>query len=173
MPANPPKPKAPRKAKARIPPELHKAPGVKPAVDLSDAAVVDELCDLLATGNGLEAAAKALGVAENTIRRRCYRDPDFAAMVDAARKAGQDARADEVVALARKATPLDYNAVKLVCDNLKWHIAKLSPAKYGDKVTLAGDPTAPLQIQIRAALGRLPDDDLAALAAIATKITEE
>ena len=38
---------------------------------------------------------------------------------------------------------------KLIADTLKWILARMSPRKYGDKLTLSGDEDAPLKIDIK------------------------
>lgn len=56
-------------------------------------------------------------------------------------------------------TAQQLRLAQLRCDNRKWTASRLLPKKYGDRVTLAGDPTSPVSIDVidaRAALlGRL------------------
>jgi len=47
----------------------------------------------------------------------------------------------------KKKVPMDVNRAKLMVDTRKWHLSKLSPKKYGDKLELSGDPDRPLSIQ--------------------------
>lgn len=59
---------------------------------------------------------------------------------------------------------------RLRCDTRKWAASKLNPKKYGDKMVVAGDPDAPLEM--RATLSALDETQLAALKEIAAKLTK-
>jgi hypothetical protein len=42
----------------------------------------------------------------------------------------------------------DVSRAKLLCDNIKWEAARVSPKKYGDRITHGGDPDAPINHQV-------------------------
>jgi len=71
--------------------------------------------------------------------------------------------------------PLDK---RVRCDTRKWLMSKLAPGAFGDKITVAGDPAAPLGIGGALDLARLSDQELdlleqlaqARLAAIAAAV---
>lgn len=104
---------------------------------LDDESVVDEICDRLASGEGLKAicANKHLP-SDDTVYRKMANDPDFAARIARAREAQQDHEADAIVDMADKATPEDWQVVKLRIWARQWRAAKLAPKKYGDDLRL-------------------------------------
>jgi hypothetical protein len=112
------------------------------------------VCDDLLS---LTEAADRAGVPRRTVRSWIERDASFALAFRAAcdvRTEGlfekltrRAAQATEVAAEAERAG-LNPNAavgaLRVECENLRWALSKLAPARYGDRVQLAGDPDQPL-----------------------------
>lgn len=61
------------------------------------------------------------------------RYPEFATMVEAARRAGADALVDEVLDTARAVTAATVGAAKVHIGGLQWAAGKNSPLRYGAK----------------------------------------
>lgn len=95
---------------------------------------MQKLCDDIASGLSIREAAKKKGApSEATIYRRMASDKKFAAMMAAAREAQQDAEVEKCVQMADRATPDNWQVVKLRIWARQWRAAKLAPHKYGDK----------------------------------------
>lgn len=127
--------------------------------------VADHICTNLAYGTPLAQICRSLGIGRTTVYDWQKARPDFAERIARARLIGYDAIADDCILIA------DDKAgdVKLVGDpenpsevcntefvqraklrietRLKL-LAKWDPKRYGDKLALAGDETAPLQVVI-------------------------
>lgn len=59
--------------------------------------------------------------------------PEFTRAYERARMIQCEVRADEIVDIANNATIAEANLAKVRIDALKWVLAKLNPAKYGDR----------------------------------------
>ena len=59
-----------------------------------------------------------------------------------AHEAQVDMLAEEMLDVARAATPDSVNAAKLLIDTLKWRAARLRPRVYGDKIAIDAPPRA-------------------------------
>ena len=102
---------------------------------LNDSAVVDELCDRIAAGEGIAAICKDRHMPDAvTVYRRMAKNPEFATRIARAREAQQDVEAERIIDMADKATIKNWPVVKLRIDARKWRAAKLAPKKYGEKV---------------------------------------
>jgi hypothetical protein len=47
----------------------------------------------------------------------------------------------------KKKIPMDVNRARLMVDTRKWHLSKLAPKKYGDRLELTGDVDNPIALQ--------------------------
>ncbi len=68
---------------------------------------------------------------------------EFAAKYARARKIGLDVQAEGMTAISDDKT-LDPAVRRDMLDIRKWLFARMGPAKWGDRVQVAGDPNAPL-----------------------------
>jgi hypothetical protein len=104
--------------------------------DITDPAVVDELCDRISEGRGVIEVCSDLDMpAESTVYRRMAKDEEFARRIARAREAQQDAEPDRIVQMSEDATIEDWQVVKLRIWARQWRASKLAPKKYGDKIT--------------------------------------
>jgi hypothetical protein len=113
--------------------------------------VADEICDLLMQGRLLrEICADPNLPEESTVRMWAARDIEgFFAQYARARDIGWDVRAEGLVDEAKKATPENYNCVRLAVDTEKWLVSKMKPRTYGDKLAVGGDEGgSPLKVVI-------------------------
>ena len=114
-----------------------KKPGRPPNADLDDEAVVDRICDMLASGMGIAEICRRDDMpAESTVYCRMASDESFRSRIARAREAQQEAEIERTVAMADAATPEDWQVVKLRIWARQWRAAKLAPKKYGEKVDL-------------------------------------
>lgn len=112
---------------------------------LDNEAFVEEICDRLSGGEGLnEICADAHLPSEDTVYRKMAKDEAFAGRIARAREAQQDYEADNIVKMADDATAEDWQVVKLRIHARQWRAAKLAPKKYGDKTLHGNDPDNPL-----------------------------
>ncbi len=102
------------------------------------------ILERIADGQSLRAICASDGMPSRETFRRWLRD-DQALRVQYT-QACQD-RADslneELLDIANDAST-DWQHRRLQISTLQWVMAKVAPKKYGDKVTLGGDPDAPL-----------------------------
>lgn len=100
---------------------------------LYDDGVLDRLCQELAEGKSIQDICSDESMPHFTeVYRTMAKDATIASAIAQAREAQQEFIADEIVAMADKATAEDYNAVKLKIWARQWRAAKLAPKKYGD-----------------------------------------
>ncbi len=110
----------------------------------------DLLCDQLAAGRTLNSVCQDSGMPSRTAVQKWVASgiDGFAERYALARRLGYEVMADEVVDLSDGAG-LSTEAVakaRLQVDSRKWLLAKALPKMFGDRVTVAGDPDAPLVI---------------------------
>lgn len=86
--------------------------------------------------------------------------PELGTSYDRAKLDGLEAMADETIALADEAaaTPEAIAKARLQIDTRKWHLSKLAPKKYGDKLELGGRIEIPV-VRIRDMTGKKDDDE--------------
>lgn len=131
--------------------------------------LVDRICDEVSSGRGIaEVAAEGWCPSEPTIYRKMARDPEFAALIGAARVAQQDYEVESCVKMADEATPEDWQVVKLRIWARQWRASKLAPKRYGDRVAhdhggQAGNPIKTEATAIRVDADALSPDERAAL----------
>jgi len=104
------------------------------------------VCRRIATSlDSLKTIGKSEGMpSEFTLRGWLIDYPEFRESYDAAKAAQQDLIADENREIAYAADAGDWQVAKLKIENNRWLASKLAPKRYGDKVTHASDPDAPL-----------------------------
>jgi transposase-like protein len=122
----------------------------------------------ISEGTPLRQAARELGIAESTVREWVRRDEDgMAERYKQARAMQIDAWADEVLVVTYR-DDLDANDKRVRADALKWLISRLAPARYGDKLAIAGDPDSPLRvIHDQVSIESLAPEQLEAVSALA------
>ena len=100
---------------------------------------------LLSDGIPIVQSCRDLGITRSklytAIDRECLWD-----MHARAREEYAEARVQEMQNIAE--TVEDVSRAKLLCDNIKWEAARVSPKKYGDRITHGGDPDAPINHQV-------------------------
>jgi hypothetical protein len=122
-----------------------------------------EICRRVSLGETLTVVCKSLGVDPATVRDWVVGDRDGFAQVHArARRSQVEAWSDELLAIADDNT-LEPNDRRVRLDVRKWLMARLNPARYGDRVQLAGDPENPVRHVVDLDLAQLTEVELAAL----------
>lgn len=101
-------------------------------------------------------ACKKIDLAQSTFTLWCNEDPSLAEEYARAREDLQEVIACEILEIADEEVPktasgaTDNGAVnkqRLRVDTRKWVLSKLAPKKWGDRVQIAGDDTAPLKVE--------------------------
>lgn len=125
----------------------------EPIETATDPAVIDEIVDQVADGIPLAQALRTVKGApsKSHFYRITERNEDVRNRMEAARADGADAIAHRLRATARGYTADkggessgDVRRDKLIVETDLKLLAKWHPKQYGDRVTLAGDPEAPL-----------------------------
>jgi len=110
--------------------------------------IADEICERLAAGESLRAICNQLEFpSEAAVRGWAVDNAEFSARYSRARGIGLDTKAEETMEIAADRAR-DPNCRRIEIDAIKWFASKLRPDKYGDRVTMAGDPAAPLQARV-------------------------
>jgi len=100
---------------------------------------------MLSTGTPVVKACRDLGIC----RSEWYLAIDREGLADTharAREEYAESRVEELQNIAE--TVEDVGRARLLCDNIKWEAARVSPKKYGDRITHGGDPDAPINHQV-------------------------
>jgi hypothetical protein len=149
--------------------------------------IADEICERLANGDSLNEicnppAPATFPVSEAAVRAWALDDkpPGFAARYARARDMGMDALAERALQIAADGSR-DYTIDKygkpmliaehvqrsrLICDQIKWHVAKMAPKRYGERLDLTtGGDKLPANNTVIALADALTQDQLAALEA--------
>ena len=114
---------------------------------LDDPAVVEALCDRIASGEGIaEICAKKDAPSEREVYRRMGKDEIFASRIARAREAQQEFEADHCVTLADKATAEDWQIIRLRIWARQWRASKLAPRKYGTEKLPPGQQNNQLNV---------------------------
>lgn len=125
--------------------------------------IADKMCELLSEGVPLREICRMDGMPYwRTVYLWMAADDNLSAHIARAREAGYDAMAEECLLIAdnpqfgQKQVMTDQGTATTVEDMLGHRklqietrlklLAKWNPKKYGDKITHAGDPEAPLQV---------------------------
>lgn len=117
-------------------------------------ALADEIIERMSRGEALRQICRSPGMPDpSAVVLWADKDAVFAQRYARAREAIADRYAEELVELAdsvrRGATSEEVNAARLAVDTRKWVASKLMPRRYGDRVTVEGNPDAPLQTVTR------------------------
>ena len=115
-----------------------------------DEGILDRICDGLIGGKSIVEVCAPEDMPHYTmVYRVMAKDEMFAKEIARAREAQQEAIIDETVAMADKATPVDWQVVKMQIWARQWRAAKLAPKKYGDRaqVEVTGANGGPMQVQ--------------------------
>lgn len=128
------------------------------AAALNREAIIPKVCQRLAEGESLRTICAESGFPNRmTLHRWCEDDPEIATAIAHARNVGFDERAERAVEEAKSCE--DATKARLAFDAERWYLAKLNPARYGERQQIAqtdinGNDVAP------------PPDPAASLAAI-------
>ena len=108
--------------------------------------IAKAICDRVSTStDGLKTICKGEGMPDaSTVTRWLIRYPEFFEMYNNAKMRQMDLLAEECLEIAKGADVGDWQVAKLHIETVKWLTSKLAPKRYGDKVTHASDPDAPL-----------------------------
>lgn len=100
---------------------------------------------LLSAGQPVVQSCRELGINRSEWYLAIDRE-GLADMHARAREEYAEAKVEEMQNIAE--TVEDVSRAKLLCDNIKWEAARVSPKKYGDRITHGGDPGAPINHQV-------------------------
>lgn len=109
--------------------------------------ITDRICEMLEDGMSL----RSICLLDDMPGRRTVLDwldlhEEFRTKYARAREKQADADADDIVDISDHEP--DPARARVRVDARKWRAAKLAPKKYGDRITHAGDESAPLNVQI-------------------------
>jgi hypothetical protein len=129
--------------------------------------LAQDICQQLMSGQSLRRICAVEWMPDRaTVHRWMNARPDFATKYAHARVIQADALEEDMAEIEDKTLDgdLDPAAARVVLASKQWRAAKLSPKKYGERLTHAGDPDAPLNprplagvstVELTAALARL------------------
>lgn len=116
-------------------------PPVKPSIN--DPEAIERLCEYLATGMSVK---KACDLPDVPNRKDFYvrlaKDEEFVSIIARARAAQAGALIDVTIDMADKATPDNWQVVRLQIWTRQWYASKVAAKTYGDKLqhaNAAGD----------------------------------
>lgn len=92
-------------------------------------------CELAALGLAVREISRRLEINPNCLYKEIERNPAFAKEWHLARYEGVQLLFDDLLD-AHKVRPEDVQAAKLASENIKWVLAKVDPAKYGERLDL-------------------------------------
>lgn len=128
-----------------LPPEVKREVHLK-AQTVSDEHIEEIIEAMGVEGTPLKRVCEDHRVSYMAVIHRIMRNPRLTVLDRAAREQFlrlQIRRMNEIVE-----TEEDPQKARLMCDNLKWEIARVIPREYGDRIIHAGDDAAPLQIKL-------------------------
>lgn len=139
-----------------------KHPGGRPTVaSLSDPAVVQELCERIASGRSVAEVCRDPDMPDaKTVWLWNLKSPEFSHALSRAREAQQDVNVETIQHIADNATPEDWQVARLRIQARQWQASKLSPRKYGDSVAVTGANGGPIEV------ARVDDGELARMVAL-------
>lgn len=154
-------------ARARTTPPAP-APARMNAKVLDDPALVQEICDRLASGESMRSiTADPRMPPSSQVYLRMAQDESFRSNIVAAREAQQEFLIDQTVDMADDATPEDHQVVKLRIWARQWRAGKLAPKKYGEKMQVGGAADLPpIQTETRLDVSGMTDEQLRVIASI-------
>ena len=107
--------------------------------------IAREITDRMIHGNPLRVICQQDDMPdEATVYRWIARHPEFRELYAHARELQAMRWAEEILTISDDHT-LDPHDRRIRVDSRKWLLSKVLPKVYGDKVTVAGDPNAPIQ----------------------------
>lgn len=153
--AKPAKAKPQKKAKA-----VPKAAVKRGRPTKSTPELLDMICQGIAVGKSARAMCIAARIAQPTLWKWLGENETFSKQYARAKEDCADYLAAEIIEIAdegRNDTYMDEDGIihtdhdviarsRLRVDARKWYASKLSPKKYGDRTTLAGDADNPLAV---------------------------
>jgi hypothetical protein len=108
--------------------------------------LADDILRRISAGETLAeiCADPAIPVSTGAVRQWIIDDRDgFSSAYAQARRSQMEAWSDQLLAIADDSR-LEPNDRRVRLDTRKWLMARLHPARFGDRVQLAGDPAAPI-----------------------------
>lgn len=150
--------------------EAKKTAQKKQEIDRTE--IVAKVCARISAGESLRKACEAVGAVRPTVLLWIDESSEFADQYARAMVSRADAQFEELDEVSEQAltaeSAVEIQGLRLKADNIKWQIARMNARKYGDKMTVAGDPEAPLSQgatpEVIAALAELSPEQLRALA---------
>lgn len=130
--------------------------------------LVDQICERIALGESLRMICRDEAMPDRiTVTRWIVKHEDFATRYGIARELQAEYHADEMIDIAddgsndwmeihdREGSCVGYKVngeavarSKIRLEQRRWYAEKLLPKKYGRRLELAGDPTAPVRFMI-------------------------
>jgi hypothetical protein len=108
---------------------------------------IPTILQLIEEGKSLRKACKEKDVKAPTFMLWVREDPALAEQYAQAREAGLEKMAEDIIDISDRENA-DPQRDRLRVDARKWLLSKMMPKKYGDKLTLGGDPEEPLKVHI-------------------------
>lgn len=109
--------------------------------------IVAEVCAQMAEGKALKDICAQPGMPSRPAWYKWMAEhAEVVDMYARAREQRADLMADEVISIAD--TEEDPQKARVRVDARKWAAAKMNPKQYGEKVTHAGDPNAPMTFNV-------------------------
>ena len=131
--------------------------------------LAQKICSALSGGMSLRRlTAQDDMPSAQTVYEWLWKHKEFAEQYARAKEDRAESYADEIAEIADN-QELDPNSRRVMIDARKWIACKFAPRKYGDKVTLAGDKDAPLEVKNTIDVSGLSTAALAEIAALAGK----
>jgi hypothetical protein len=109
-----------------------------------------QICELIESGKSINSFAGKKGMpSAPSIYRRMAKDAEFAALIQTARAAQQEAEMDKCIQLADSATPETVHVIRLQIWARQWRASRLFPKRWGDKASMeiTGRDGAPISTQ--------------------------
>lgn len=109
----------------------------------------DRICKLIESGKSMNSFAGKRGIpSAASIYRRMASNAEFAAIIQMARAAQQEAEMERCIEIADAATPENVQVAKLRIWARQWRASRLFPKKWGDRASMEitgkdGEPITP------------------------------
>lgn len=109
--------------------------------------IMELIIERLASGESLRSICLSDGMPNrSTVMRWLDDSEDFATKYARAKDIGFDERAEKLAEDIE--VEEDVQRAKLKFDYGRWYLSKLAPKRYGERLALAGDESAPLSISV-------------------------
>lgn len=132
-----------------------KTPKVGRKTILSDD-LADIICDRLASGESLRQICSDEGMpARSTVLVWLKKDENFRAKCAYAREAQAEAMLEDMADIENdlRSGAVSADVARVLLSSKQWRACKQAPKKYGDKITLGGDPTNPIATMLQIVQG--------------------